>query len=309
MKKIPIHENFDTSFVNLSALVRYLRRRHFVGNIQIKLNGYEAEITLGEGNQIKVREHDQIAGRIAEGEEAFQRLLIRAREPGGGIHVYQFVADTETIEQKIQSAAENGNGKPFVQKEILAQVPMTNGGERKPEERREAPKKNSDDVLPPKNGEPLPNGKPLPFELSNRVEGKARQKQLTPQEWHTLLQLTGELLGSIDKTLAAFNLDFASAFAKARVEISGDYPFLNPKSGDFDYSRGKVTMREQASAKLFAASINESLRRILEKLGANPKFSPVYRQTVQTILALVHQRKPLYEKFSISPQLEKNLGI
>jgi hypothetical protein len=67
-------------------------------------------------------------------------------------------------------------------------------------------------------------------------------------------------------------------------------------------------MREQTNAKLFAASINEALRRILEKLGSNPKFAEVYRDTVQTILALIHHRKPLYDKFFITPQLEKNLG-
>jgi hypothetical protein len=309
MKKISIHENLDTSFVNLAALVRFLRRRNFVGNIRVELNGYEAEIMLGDENQIKAREHDRIAGRVAEGEEAFQRLMIRAREPGGSIHVYKFVPDTETVEQKIQAAAENANGKPFVQKEILAQVPITNGGERKQENNVQASKNNEGDILPPKNGKALPDNNPLPFELSNRVEEKARQKQLTPQEWQTFMRLTCELLVAIDKSLAAAGLDFTAAFAKARAEISDDYPFLNPSAGVFTYANGRIKMREQTNAKLFAAGINESLRRILEKLGANPKFAEVYRQTAQTILALIHRRKPLYEKFSITPQLEKYLEI
>ena len=124
-----------------------------------------------------------------------------------------------------------------------------------------------------------------------------------------LLQLSAELLGAIDKTLAVADLDFSSAFAKACAEISDDYPFMNPSSGAFAYAAGRVTMREQTSAKLFSASINEALRRILEKLGANQKFDGVYRQTVQTILALIHQRKPLYDKFFITPQLEKTLGV
>lgn len=327
MKKLPIHENLDTSFVNLAALVRYLRHRHFVGNVRVELNGYEAEITLGDGNQIQAREHDRIAGRIAEGEEAFQRLLIRAREPGGSIHVYKFVPDVETLEQKILAATENGNGKPFVQQEILAQVPITNGGERKLENNSMGLKSNGNNgsngskILPPQNGssvlndkslsnnEPAPDNKSLPFEFSNRVEGKARQKQLTPQEWQTFMQLTAELLVAVDKNLAAARLDFTSAFAKACAEISDDYPFLNPSTGVFAYTGGKITMREQVSHKLFAASINEALRRILEKLAANPKYAETHRQTVQTILGLIHQRKLLYQQFSITPQLEKNLGI
>lgn len=40
-------------------------------------------------------------------------------------------------------------------------------------------------------------------------------------------------------------------------------------------------MREQVSAKLFAAAINETLRRILEKLAANPKSAAPYRDASQ----------------------------
>lgn len=321
MKNLPIHENLDTSFVNLAALVRFLRGRNFVGNIRVELNGYEADITLGDGNQIEVHEHDRISGRIADGEEAFQRLLIRAREPGGSIHVYKFALDTETIEQKIQAVTEIANGKPFVQKEILEQLPPTNGGERKQEYNGQIQKNNERETFPPKNGKAPQMDQPvvdaklasnnnlLPFELTNRVEDKAKQKQLTPQEWQMFMQLTCELLVAIDKTLAAVKLDFAAAFAKACSEISDDYPFLDSASGAFAYANGKVTMRERINPKLFAAGINEALRRILERLGNNPKFSEVYRQTVQTILALIHKRKPLYEKFSITPQLEKHLGL
>jgi hypothetical protein len=316
MKNLPIHENLDTSFVNLAALVRFLRARKFVGSVRVVLNGYEADITLGEGNQLKVQEHDRIAGRIAEGEEAFQRLLIRAREPGGTINVYQLTKETKPIQPEIQIVAKDTNVKPFVQKEISAPTQVANGAEKRKEIKFTAPPDVRQEILHkveqiPRPKEPvLPpkNNAPLPLEFSNRVEEKARQTQTPPQDWQTLLQLTGELLGAVDKTLAAADLDFATAFAKACSEISNDYPFLNPVAGTFAYANGSVTMREQASAKLFAASINEALRRILEKLGANPKFAEVYRRAVQSILALIHQRKPLYDKFFITPQLEKNLG-
>ena len=56
MNQRPLYENLDTSFVNLSALVRYLRPREFVGRIKIELNNYQAEIVLLEGNKISVRE-------------------------------------------------------------------------------------------------------------------------------------------------------------------------------------------------------------------------------------------------------------
>lgn len=302
MKTRPIHENLDTSFVNLSALLRYLQRRQFVGRIRVELSGYEADIVLLEGNKLQVREHDRIAGRIADGEEALQRLLIRAREPGGTINVYQTIAapvkNAPPVEQPKPAAVEikpGANGSPKA---------VTNGNSN----RHQTPSPvATQETPPPKPNVSLPN---FPFDLTNEVEARARQtQQLSPADWHTLLQLIGELLGTIDKTLAEAQLNFSAALVKVRAEIAPDYPFLNSASGIFEYSSGKVTMREQASAKLFVAGINELLRRILEKLGSSRKFAEIHRAVVRKILALIHQRKPLYENFFITPQLEKVLGV
>lgn len=298
MKNRPIHENLDTSFVNLSALVKYLRRRQFVGNVRVELSGYDADIDLTAENQINVREQDRITGRIGEGEEALQRILIRAREPGGIIHVYQKVEETENsvVEKKEQTDEANGLN---IQK--TPNPPVQN----------ETAKIISSDKPPiaetlPKAGLKLPK---FPFKLTNRVENKAKQSEISPQEWQTLLDLTAEILNTVDKTLAESNLDFPAAFEKARLEISEDYPFLNPASGIFDYKNGKTSMSEQISATLFVVSINETLRRIFEKLGNNPKLAEVHRAVMQRIIALIRQRKPLYDKFSITPELEKIVGV
>jgi hypothetical protein len=124
-----------------------------------------------------------------------------------------------------------------------------------------------------------------------------------------VLNLTAELLNTIDKSLAEANLEFALAFEKARTEISGDYPFLNPASGVLEYKNGKIIVRRQINVQLFTASINETLRRILEKLGRNPKFSNVYLITTHRILGLIEKRQPLYDKFFITPRLAKIIGI
>ena len=301
MKTRPIHENLDTSFVNLSALLRYLQRRQFTGRVRVELSGYEADIRLLEGNKLQVHEHDRIAGRIGEGEEALQRLLIRAREPGGTINVYQMIneaAKNEAAADKSKSAAveakPDANNFP---------KPAPNGSSNG---HQSAQTLAAEENPAAKSAARLPN---FPFDLTNEMEARARRaQQISPQDWQTLLQLIGELLGTIDKALAGAHLNFSGALAKVRAEIALDYPFLNPAEGIFEYARGKVTMHEQTSAKLLVASINEALRRILEKLGSAPKFSQIYRGVVQKILALIQQRKPLYEKFFITPQLEKILG-
>jgi hypothetical protein len=89
MKKQPIHQNLNTSFVNVGALVRYLKSLQFVGSVKLELASYEAEIIFTESNTIRAREYDHIAGRTSHGESALKRILIRAKEPHGRINVYK----------------------------------------------------------------------------------------------------------------------------------------------------------------------------------------------------------------------------
>jgi hypothetical protein len=306
MKNRPIHENLDTSFVNLSALIKYLRRRQFAGQVRIELSGYEADIYLTAENQLKVREYDHIAGRVAEGEEALQRILIRSREPGGIINVYQAITENEVVKQEEIIA------EPIIQNApIIAEIKPTNGnGNGKPKiefpTNGHASNGKSEPAKPDENSlasnSKLPN---LPFEFTNKFEAKAKQQSLSADEYQMLLNLTSELLGTIDRSLGMAKLDFTTAFQKACAEISGDYPFLKT----LDYGKGKIYFADQTNAKFFVTGILEALRRILEKLGTNPKFGEVSRYTTQRILALIHQRRPFYDKFFITKPLEKILGV
>lgn len=325
MNNRPLYENLDTAFVNLSALVKYLRHREFIGRIRVELNSYEADITLYEGNKISVREHDKISGRIADGEEAFQRLVIRSREAGGTIHVYQTVKQTNVpvVEKPVQNApvakpetqvnknpvlqnavAQTANGQSVVPMlppeavKILPVSPALNVVEAKTKT-VEATKKPNQIVNQPK----------FPFALHNNVELKVKQSQLSSEDWQTLLGLTGELLNTIDKTLAESNLDFTLAFVKVRTEISEDYPFLKPANNVFEYDSGKIIMHTQVNSKVFVTSINEALKRIFDRLGANPKFAEVYRNTVQKTLALIHKREYLYDQFGFTQLLKRTLGV
>jgi hypothetical protein len=84
----PIHRNLDTAYVNLAALLRYLRGRDFKGRVHVLLDEYEAEVSLDGESEPLVREIDHASGREAEGAAALQRLLVRSREPGGLINIY-----------------------------------------------------------------------------------------------------------------------------------------------------------------------------------------------------------------------------
>ncbi|MBV9209033.1 MAG: hypothetical protein JOZ52_00305, partial [Acidobacteria bacterium] len=83
-----LHENLDTAYVNLAALLRYLRERDFTGRVHVQLVEYEADVFLNAQGAPRVREMDYATGREGEGEDALQRLLVRAVEAGGLVSVY-----------------------------------------------------------------------------------------------------------------------------------------------------------------------------------------------------------------------------
>ncbi|MCU1288470.1 MAG: hypothetical protein JWN60_699 [Acidobacteria bacterium] len=316
-----IYENLDTSFVNLPALVRYLRGKSFSGLVRVELDGYEAEIVFAGEKQPNARENDRAAGRIAEGEQALQRVLIRARAPGGIVHVYRSVSENESaaIERaKIENGKIGGaeiNEVSSAPRYKSAIIENKNAAAQNLSAAENVSRVENEKAIiagtafDETNHDAKSNGKTLdfPFDLSNKVEAKAKQNQLSVEDWKMLLSLIGELLRTIDERLASANLNFPAAFQKACAEVSEDYPFFNPDSGALIYRSGKMEMREQVNAKLFVAGINDVLRRILSKLGSNAKYAEAERATVQSILALIHHRKALYEKFYITPQLEKTL--
>lgn len=109
MNGYPIHQNLSTSFVNFAALVRHLRDLQFTGCVKLELSSYEAEIIFTTKDRVQAREYDRLVGRISQGEHAFRRILVRAREPFGRIQVVR----TDAVEsfERIR--------KPFVDERII----------------------------------------------------------------------------------------------------------------------------------------------------------------------------------------------
>jgi hypothetical protein len=83
-----VHENLDTAYTNLAALVRYFQNRNFIGRIHVVLDEYEADVMLSGKNPPLVRETDHAKQRTGESEDDLRRLFVRASEPGGLISVY-----------------------------------------------------------------------------------------------------------------------------------------------------------------------------------------------------------------------------
>jgi hypothetical protein len=93
-----VHQNLDTAYVNLAALVRHLQQRDFTGRVHVELDEYDADIFLSARARPRAFERDHVTGREAEGQEALQRIFVRASEPGGRVSVFE--GDLETADAR-----------------------------------------------------------------------------------------------------------------------------------------------------------------------------------------------------------------
>ncbi len=300
MKKFPIQENLTTASVNPELLVSFLRDLGFVGSIHIELPNYDADITFTHANFIAAREHDRITGKIAYGEDTLARILIRAKEPCGRIHVYQaeeiavedsdeiFVAETITA-----GALKTGTGIG----NLLADCPEAETADFRP-------------LIPVViNGMVFSQAKPeleIPT-MPPRTAVVTSRSHASSGDWNELLDVTAELLRTIDESLEKANFQFPEALENACAIISRDHPFIDPDSGGFQYKDGLISTREQVAPEVFANGITEALKRIFERLREESRFSRVYRSTIIRIRLLLLRRQEQFDKFLFTPRLDEIL--
>lgn len=332
MKIRSLYKNLDTAFVNLAALLQHLRQKGFVGLVRVDTGDYQTEIIYDEARRVRLRESPSTFGKTSSDNGALERLLVRARRPGGVINVYEEVGKAD----RGRAARENEK------EDILELTPPSGSAGQEPHAappaKIPAPAKPPEKVFAAafenggENGNGFQHGTlPKPYTNGNRsssgageagqeffpiysepveiVEEKPKPKRkisyLSADEWEELTTLTAALLGAADNILKTANLGFSDAFNKARIEISGECPFLHPERGVFHYAEGRVGLYEEVPPNLLVSGVSECLRRILNKLVSNPKFFALYKHITQQILILVRQRRPQFDKFGYTRQLER----
>ena len=89
MNQVVKLEKLNTGFVNLGALLRHLQQLNFVGRVKVVLEEYEADVFLQGAEEPSVWEKNLATGRGAKGKDALERLLVRSRDPGGVITIFE----------------------------------------------------------------------------------------------------------------------------------------------------------------------------------------------------------------------------
>src|SRR5205085_11779760 len=88
----PVHENLNTSYVNVGALLADLQVNGFTGYVPVAMGSYEAYVFVDVGTIIGAIEQKEAASR--SGSEAINGLLLRSEKPGGMVSIYNHPSAT-----------------------------------------------------------------------------------------------------------------------------------------------------------------------------------------------------------------------
>ena len=328
MKNQQIYKDLNTSFVSLSDLLKCLRKQMFVGTVHFKSGNYEADIIVEKDHQLKARENIKRNGKLLTNKEILRHVLMRAKKPNGIVNVYRQSEKPEPIlkrllprlHKKFDSVREEyslantqiSSYLPKIQKQQEISAQNTNRRINKASLREKAAAaKVSTAVLNQQSAKKrirqefsVPK-KRLHRKFDNSQTQITKSKNGTLTERDILLNLMSELLGMVDKNLAKANLNFSWMLEKTRAEVGRENFYPNPDSTFFKYENGKIVAGEKINTQLFVENVLTVLQGILKKLRSNSKFKEVYLTVNQEILALIYDRKTLYDKFAITSKLKK----
>jgi hypothetical protein len=293
-KSKPLHENLDTTFVNLWSLLRSLTQKHFVGRVHVELKDYSADIFMNGASTPMVREMDHLAGTETIEEASLHRVVLRARETPGTISVFEGADEAVTAKTNasnvIPPAPPVAEGPVLKsQSEVVHEIVA---------------------VSPP--AKEAVKSKSEVRSFASAIPPTQVREDLYPtgsyRDWPAILGMTGELIAAIERAINATGGKFDLLFAAVRLELADDYSFFDPTSRTFDYANGAVSMSHNPAVSAFVSGLSEALRRTVDRAATGDRSRRVRERVALEMLTVARKRSEVLERSGLGPQLDRIAG-
>ena len=236
-----------------------------------------------------VHEIDHATGRESLEEAALHRLVVRAREPGGAITVYEGADEAQaggvsTTPMTLTSEGAQPSASPHVPNAPAAPIaPMNLPAE-------------------PPASDLEPTG-------SRILAAFARESaQKGGGDWADLVEISGQLIAAVEHAATGVGADFASIFKTVRLELADDYTFLDPSVNRFDYANSSVKITTKPGAGPYVAAISESLRRVVDKIANGERAGRIRERVALDLAMLARKRREALTRFNLDMQLDRIAG-
>jgi len=291
-----LYENLDTSFVNLWALLRYLMRLGLIGRVHVELADYTADVFLTGSSTPMVHEIDHATGRDTLEEAALHRLVVRAREPGGKITVYE--GEDEASKDATQ---------PSVSVAPVSEAPSSAAESWAASTSAANPDLDRESFTVPDAATAM-SPPVLQSAGSKMVDSLSRGATQKKGDWADLVEISGELIAAVERAAVGVAADFTSLFQAVRLELADDYTFLDPSANRFSYVESAVKISAKPGAGPYVAAISESLRRVVDKIAVGERGGRVRERVALELARLARKRREPLTRFNLDMQLDRIAG-
>jgi len=287
-----IHENLDTTFVNLWALLRSLSQRGFIGRVRVELKDYSADVFMTGSSTPLVHEIDRAAGTDTMEEGALHRLVLRAREAPGTISVFEGVDEAVAVQSTASGPDPSVNHAPDAnaQTETEMETPPA------------AVDAGQSSNLPGAESA----GSELPIFRSTSVAPPVFEP--TEIEWSAVVRASGELIAGVERGLTSVDAGFDSLFRAVRIEMADDYPFLDPMSDGFQYWNSVVTLTSDPSVTSYVSGLSEALRRVVDRVATGERARRVRERVALELFSVARKRQEILAQSGFRDQLDRIAG-
>jgi hypothetical protein len=309
-----VYENLDTTFVNLWALLRNLSQRGFIGRVHVELKDYAADVFMTGSSTPLVREIDRAAGTETMEETALHRLVLRVRETPGMISVFEGADEAVAVRGVSETMPDRSDS---VEESVIGDLPMHQPPESPTDESLPV---NDNSAEPARRQETQPRENPMaspdadvPEPARSSVQELAEPPlpadgPLDDLEWGAIVMASGELVGGVERAVNGAGADFDSLFDRARLELADDYTFLDPMSGQFEYSNSVVSLNVEAPGAAYVIGLSETLRRVVEAVAIGDRARRVRERVALELLSVARKRREVLDRSGFLSQLERIAG-
>jgi hypothetical protein len=291
------HEDLSTAYTNLPALLSSLKTEGFSGTLEIEFPEVKGIVLLHTGEVANAEARRNSDSKRLTGPEAVRSLLSHSEQKNGRLSIYRWAPEkvsmmanniqheilfkglaTEfTRLDRLIMTLREGKHDGFIEILTKDQSPMgvlfIQGGEP------------VDLFVTQESGSSTVDRKMIPTFLEDVVKqgailnvykGQARAAAVprgtievkAEEGLKEVILVLQEVLSRVERFVDGGSKRgaFIKVFKRALIERSGDYPFLDPFAGEFDYRDGTITFEGEAKVKEFAKGIGECLRLALNYL-------------------------------------------
>jgi hypothetical protein len=294
-----LHENLDTSFVNLWSLLRSLSQRGFIGRVHVELADYSADVYMSGSNTPMVREIDRAAGTETLEQAALHRLVLRARESPGSISVFEGTDEAVVVKSAAAPEAIIETAAP-----VPTDEPLSDPSLAAPHQIDDQPAE-SGPTIADSGDETEFDAATITPSAGSADEGNDSESTI---DWSEVVKASSEVISGVERAMTRAGADFAALFRAARLELADDYTFLDPLSNTFAYANSAVAVTHELPPQTYVAGLSEALRRVVEKVAAGDRARRVREGVALELALLARKRKELLRRSGFQAQFDRIAG-